>query len=132
MSLSSINGERRRLKRFKVVDGAFTVNSTKPGLIVDVSMEGLSFRYVDRKKWPNHSEELDILVGDYEFYLPQIPYTIVSDTVTASDSPDSSFIVKRCSVKFGDLSSSQKRKLEFFIENNTYYEEENVQMFVSA
>ena len=126
MSLGKNMGERRNGKRYKVIDGAFTVNSTKPGLIVDVSMDGLSFRYVDRKNWPSPSEKLDILVGDYEFYLPQIPYTIISDTVTSTDSPDSSFVVKRCSVRFGELSSSQRRKLEFFIANNTYHEEEEV------
>ena len=39
--------ERRKHKRFNAFSGVFAVNSHF-GLIVDISMGGLSFRYVDR------------------------------------------------------------------------------------
>lgn len=122
MSGNDSFADRRKCKRYRVKDGAYTINSTKTGMIVDISMDGLSFRYVDRKRWPSSSPELDIVLGDYDFFLSRIPYEVVTDTITTHDIPDITFIVKRCGVKFGDLSNIQQMKLQKFIEYNTFEE----------
>lgn len=112
--------DRRKCRRYTVKEGAYTINTAKTGLIVDISMDGLSFRYIDRKYWPTPlTPELDIILGDHDFFLSRIPYEIVTDQITTSDIPDSTFIVKRCGIKFGDLSILQQIKLKSFIEYNT-------------
>lgn len=129
MSCDDGFGDRRKCKRYKVKEGAYTINSKKTGMIVDIGMNGLSFRYVDRKRWPDSSQELDIVLGDYDFYLSRIPYEVVTDVITTTDIPDSTFIVKLCGVKFGDLSDIQLMKLKSFIEHNTIeeiHEPENI------
>ncbi|MBU0480105.1 MAG: hypothetical protein KKG47_03270 [Proteobacteria bacterium] len=95
------------------------MNSTKPGLIVDIGLGGLSFRYIDRKDWPEESHTLDIVSGeDEEFRLENIPYRVVSDYETRSDIAYEKMIVKRRSVAFGPLSNDQKMKLQQFIDLN--------------
>ena len=64
--------------------------------------------------------ELDIILGDHDFFLSHIPYEVVSDCITTHEIPDSTFILKRCGVKFGDLTILQQVKLKSFIEYNTF------------
>ncbi|MBU0484658.1 MAG: PilZ domain-containing protein [Proteobacteria bacterium] len=111
--------ERRKYKRYQVKNGAYTVNSTKPGLIIDIGMGGLAFRYIDRKDWPEESFELDIVFDDKGFRLAAIPYTVVSDSITDNDFSSENMVVKRRSVQFGNLSSDQVSKLQKFIDHNT-------------
>ncbi|MBU0729213.1 MAG: hypothetical protein KKA70_05675 [Proteobacteria bacterium] len=67
---------------------------------------------------------MDIIIGDYEFFLPKIPYEVVYDTKAQSDFPDETFVVKKCGVRFGKLTTGQTRKLEHFIESNAAVEME--------
>jgi hypothetical protein len=59
--------ERRRKKRFPVRDGClvtFGNNPIKPWQILDISEEGLAFRYIGGAEEPKGIAELDILTGD--------------------------------------------------------------------
>ncbi len=114
--------ERRKHKRFMVKNGAYTVNSTKPGLIVDIGLGGLSFRYIDRKEWPQETNNLDIVFGDNDFRLTNVPYRVVSDSITDHDFSNDKMVVKRRSVEFGDLSAGQILKLQHFIDRNAMSE----------
>lgn len=116
-------GERRKYKRYLVKNGAYTINSTKPGLIIDIGIGGLSIHYIDRKCWPNESFELDIIFGeDDDFRLANVPYNVISDDVTKTELSNDSLVVKRRSVEFGDLNEEQLEKLQFFINNNSIQE----------
>ena len=111
--------ERRKYKRYQVKNGAYTVNSTKPGLIIDIGLGGLAFRYIDRKDWPSESFELDIVFDDNDFRLAAIPYKVISDSITDNDFSSENMTVKRRSVEFSELSAEQISKLKSFIEHNT-------------
>ena len=111
--------ERRKYKRVDVRSGTYTMNSTKPGLIVDMSTGGLSFRYIERKDWPEETRTMDIVSGeDEEYRLENVPYRVVSDYETKSEIAYEKMIVKRRSVEFVDLSQDQKSKLQKFIDLN--------------
>lgn len=115
--------ERRKYRRFKVKHPAFVVFNTQPtrlGEILDVSMSGLSFRYmVDSEEVVNQSRELDILFGDDDFYLDRMPFSTVSDRLSNNGLPFSTMIMRRRGVEFGEINETQKEQLEYFIENNT-------------
>jgi len=116
--------ERRRFKRYRVKSGAYTVNSSRPGLIVDISVGGMSFNYIDRKEWPEETFRLDIVFGpEEEFRLNDIPYRIVSDRVADKGFHDSGLVVKRRGIEFGELTSEQRIRLEYFIRNHASYGE---------
>ncbi|MEJ2033605.1 MAG: PilZ domain-containing protein [Deltaproteobacteria bacterium] len=86
MEENKILMERRKYRRFKVRHPAFVVFNTQPtrlGEILDISMSGLSFRYmVDSEEVVNQSRELDILFGDDDFYLDKLPFSTVSDRLS--------------------------------------------------
>lgn len=123
MEEKKILAERRKYRRFKVKHPAFVVFNTQPtrlGEILEVSMNGLSFRYmVDSEELVNQSRELDILFGDDDFYLDRLPFSTVSDRLSNNGLPFSTMIMRRRGVQFGEISETQKEQLEYFIENNT-------------
>ncbi len=110
--------EKRRDKRFQVMSGAFAVNS-KFGQIIDISMGGVSFRYVDRDEWENEREGLGILFGEDDLCLDKVPMQTVSDQVINNGVSSSATVVRRRGVKFGTLTAEQKFQLEYFIWVNT-------------
>ena len=103
-----------------VKNGAYTVNASKPGLIIDISAGGMSFNYIDRKEWPDESFTLDIVFENgSEFRLSDIPYRVISDRITSDFLRDPSLVVKRRGIEFGELKPEQQRKLDYFIANHT-------------
>jgi hypothetical protein len=117
--------ERRKHKRFQVQDSAFVVlrapgpHSTKVGQIVDMSRQGLAFRYIASEERSGGSIELEILLGDHSFYLNKIPFITISDCEVANEIPFSCIQMKRTGVQFGDLAPNQLSQIEYFIRNHT-------------
>jgi hypothetical protein len=115
--------ERRKFRRFRVKHPAFVVFNTQPtklGEILDVSMNGLSFRYmVDSEELVNQSRELDILYGDDDFYLDKLHFRTVADRMTNNGLPFSTMIMRRRGVQFCELVEAQQSQLEYFIKHNT-------------
>lgn len=114
--------ERRKNERFRAKNGAFVAlrpHYTKLGQISDIGINGLSFHYMAREERPNESSDiLDIVVTKGDFYLGKVPFETVSD-FEITKVPISSITIKRCSVRFGELSKDQKSRLEDFIQNHT-------------
>jgi hypothetical protein len=74
--------ERRKDKRFQVQDGAFAMLSLQLGVlgqIVNISREGLSFRYVASKARTTPLSTLNILLTDGSFSLKKVPVEPVWD-----------------------------------------------------
>jgi hypothetical protein len=72
--------ERRRKKRFPVRDGClvtFGNNPIKPWQILDISEEGLAFRYIGGAEEPKGIAELDILTGDTVTSGPDLLHPIM-------------------------------------------------------
>ncbi len=112
--------ERRRHKRFKVEDGGVALltppgpRSTIVGHIIDISMTGLSFRYVADDVRLGPSCALTIALAEHEFYLRNLPIETVSDFEIARV-PFGSMSPRRHSLRFGELSEEQTSHLEHFI-----------------
>jgi len=93
------------------------------GLVTDISMSGLSFRYLDLKI-SNREEpecpscELKISWNaKKEFYINRVPCKIVSDHPMAVKEFFSYVPMNRCSVSFGEMNPDQISQLKYFIEN---------------
>ncbi len=72
--------ERRKNKRYKAVEGAYAAvspNSHKLGQIIDISMGGLSFKYIDtskdEKEKGNLSDET-IFLSSMGYYVGDLPF----------------------------------------------------------
>ncbi|MCP4551951.1 MAG: PilZ domain-containing protein, partial [Bacteroidetes bacterium] len=77
--------ERRRNKRYKAVDGAYAAispNSHKLGQIIDISMGGLSFKYIDTSnddKESDNTPEDSVFLSSMGYYVGDLPFKTVSD-----------------------------------------------------
>jgi hypothetical protein len=93
--------EQRKHTRYEVPTGSFVAigpQNTILGQIIDISMGGVAFRYVDSRKY------------DYE-----IENTVSCKIVDGI--PRCCRAMKRSSVQFGELTHHQKSQLESFIQN---------------
>jgi hypothetical protein len=116
MGVRLLFAERRENPRFQVENMAYVITGGNSGLISDISREGLSWRYVERKNGSQDtSTTLDIVSDDLELSLQDIPYTFISDCEAEHDCPDSSLVIRRRSVLFGDLTARQRAGLEEII-----------------
>lgn len=110
--------DRRSYKRFKVMSGVFAVNS-RFGQIIDISMGGISFRYIDKNGIAPQPEERGFIFSDDDLCLDNIPLRTISDQVVNGGVSSQSTTVRRRSLEFGVLTSQQKNLLEHFIWVNT-------------
>ncbi len=114
--------EARRDHRFKAKEGAVAVlkpESKILGQIIDISLGGLSFHYMQNDIRPNENSQLTIFYASERFNLDGLAFKVVSDTVIESGSCFSSIIMRRCSVIFTHLTDHQTSKLEYFIRQCT-------------
>ncbi len=106
--------ERRQHKRYSVKSCSFSAKS-KFGEIVDISIGGLAFTYIDRGEWKKESLELGVLFGNDELCLSDIPFKIISDCAIGSGLS----MIRRCGIQFEALTPAQISQLEYFIWINT-------------
>ncbi len=114
--------DRRRKKRFKVRQGAFAalVNGThRLGQIKDISLLGLSFRYIDTREKTNAKGQLKILLAGGGLFMDNLPFKPVLDVEIENDSPFSTVRMRQMHIAFGDLSPRQLSLLDEFILNHT-------------
>ena len=112
--------ERRKLKRFQVQNGAFAVvrpEFTRLGQIINISYEGLAFQYALTTNQENGASELDIFLTGDGFYLENMSFETVSDRRATRKSSKGFLPLRRCSVRFKDLTGTQIAQLEYFIQN---------------
>jgi hypothetical protein len=116
------SGERRQQKRFKAEEGAFAAlvdQESRLGQIKDISIRGLSFRYIDCNEKLENAKELKIILGRQGLYLDKVPFKKVSDFEIKSKFSFSSVKMRQIGLEFGKLTSEQRLKLEHFIQNHT-------------
>lgn len=115
--------ERRKHKRYRVKTGALALIDNIPGTIVDISDGGLAINYTVFGKEPAENLRLDIFLSSDDFYLQDIPVSLVAAKEKAgSKSAFGSIQVKRYCLQFGELSEEQKTGLRYFILHNTVAE----------
>lgn len=125
MTNSEEQVERRKHKLFRVLRTVFV--AVRPhfdtvGRLIDIGMDGLAFAYLDSEKRARKSLELDIFSKNGDFYLQKVPCETISD-LKAYESPFGPIIMRKCTVKFEELTPRQKTDLERFIKDHTIDEE---------
>ena len=122
MSDAQISIERRQKKRFKAAEGAFAAlvdQESRLGQIKDISLLGLSFRYIDSNEKLENASELKIILGKRGLYLDKVPFKIISDFKIESEFSFSTVNMRQIGLEFGILSTEQKTQLERFIQLHT-------------
>jgi hypothetical protein len=119
--------EKRKYIRFKVEDKIFVAFGTqfsKIGKLKDISMGGLAFQYIEHAKTITRNySRLSIFHNEDTFYLPDIGCIVIADQPLYTNHKvltlKSTYLVKKCAVKFHDITAHQRDKLEFLINNYT-------------
>ena len=105
--------ERRKHPRFKSRDGAFAVlqnRETRLGRVVDVSLGGLAFHYVDGEgPNPVATGMLDIFTVGSSVELRRLPVRTLSDIPLGDPAGEAG--VRRCGVAFLMLAPAQRETL---------------------
>ena len=117
--------ERRKHKRFRVIDDTYASfgSSSSQCTIIDISLEGLSFRYFSDTREikgfsPTDTGKLDIIRSKDDISIQQIPFETVYDIEVESDNPWHSFKMRRRGLRFIRLTRKQRSQLEKFIKEH--------------
>ena len=121
----SVLDERRQQKRFKAQEGAFAAlvaQDSRLGQIKDISIRGLSFRYIDRNE-KLEANELKIILGDEGLYLDNVPFKKISDFEIENEFSFSRIKMRQIGLEFGELTAEQKMRLDRLIQCHTINED---------
>ena len=116
--------ERRKNKRYKAVEGAYAAispNSHKLGQVIDISMGGLSFKYIDTSSDETDIEsaaEETIFLSSMGYYVGDLPFKTIADYEVTNAPSFSSMKVRKRHVQFTDLSFKQLFDLDYYLRNN--------------
>lgn len=127
--LNSGDGVQRNMMRYAVKTGAFVLfkksfvfGLLKPrtlhsGAIINISLSGIRAQYTAVTIWSSDFDKMSIVTTDKKITIDNIPCKIISDS-KVSRLPNGAFI-RRCSIKYGDLSDYHKLQLSYFIQEYT-------------
>ena len=112
--------EQLNVENKSMAEVACSLYRLKPvrfGRINNISMGGLSFRYITCEERSNLSLVLDILVAESGFYLENLMFRDIDDVEMDSDSTINSFKMRLNRVQFERLEPAATMKLQHFVEN---------------
>jgi len=118
----SVLDERRQQKRFKAQEGAFAAlvaQESRLGQIKDISIRGLSFRYIDSHEKLENADALKIILGDEGLYLDNVPFKKISDFEIENEFSFSRIKMRQIGLEFGELTPGQRDRLNRFIKHHT-------------
>ncbi|UCG80975.1 MAG: PilZ domain-containing protein [Desulfobacterales bacterium] len=121
MENTKVRVERRKCKRFRVVDGAFVMlrpSDTGAGRLINISPAGLMFEYVTTQEPSVEPTELEIFVTGSQFRLREVPCQSIWD-LPVHKHLTNSLHKRRCGVQFKELSPHHISQLEYFFERYT-------------
>jgi hypothetical protein len=113
--------ERRKKPRFPADGGCLITFGNDPiklWQVLDISNEGLAFRYIGGAENTDAASALDILTRDTSLCIEKLPFQVVSDLRMEAPAPKP-YCLKRCSVRFGPMTDSQRTQLEVLIKGYT-------------
>jgi hypothetical protein len=116
--------ERRKSKRYRATEGAYAAispHSYKLGQIIDISMGGLAFKYIDTNEDETKNQgisEETIFLSSMGFYVGDLPFKTISDDEVTNTPSFSSMKVRQRHVQFTDLSFKQLFDLDYYLRNN--------------
>jgi hypothetical protein len=120
--------ERRKHTRYPMKKGAYATispDSAKLGQIINISMIGLAFKYIDssnpvmnKQKYPE-----TLFLSSMGYYVGDINFKTISDyEVPDGEIPETfsdTMKIRIRHVKFTDLKLKQLFDLDYYIDNNT-------------
>ncbi len=115
--------ERRKDKRYKAIEDAYASinsNSQKLGQIIDISMGGVCFKYIDTSNDGQNDgtqQESSIFLSPVGYYIGDLPIKIVGDYAVTNTPSFSSMKVKKMHIQFTDFSVIQLFDLDYFLRN---------------
>jgi len=125
-----MNSETRRIyDRYQAKDDTFALlkpNCDRLGQLRDISMGGCAFEYMRFEAFSfddpiDESIRLDLIMGDDDLYVSQLPCKIVYDR-QMTDQIDGARIdgveMRRCGLEFGHLSDEQLAAIRTFIQKH--------------
>ena len=117
-----MSSERRGDVRFLPQDIAFVALRDRfktVGKITDISIDGLSFKYIGKDIPKETFSHIDIFMLENEFHLYNVLCRIIHEI--SDHAIDKDFFVRkfRCGLQFGGLKKSQSEQLKLFIEKHT-------------
>ena len=112
---------RRKQKRYRSKEGTFAVlePGTLIGQIIDISMGGLSFSYIDDKNIKSEPKELDIYTLSEDINIEKIPFSIITDCELEKKTYTNSFSIRKKSIKFEKLNFNMRSMLKYLINTHT-------------
>ncbi len=114
--------DRRHSKRYQAKEGVFAVlvaKQDKLGQIRDISMKGLSFRYVNDELGLKDPGELKIIIAGCGLYIDKVATEIISDFEIKGGFVVSSLKLRQTGIKFINLTSEQRYQIGRFIRKHT-------------
>ena len=120
---------RRKKARYAVKTGAFVLfkrssvfglfkpRTVQSGAIINISLSGIRAQYTAATAWSKDFDRVSIATIDEKKSIENIPCKIISDS-NISRLPNGTF-VRRCSIKYGNLSDYHKLQLSYFIQEYT-------------
>lgn len=114
--------DHRKYKRFQAPEDVFVgvgPHDIQVGRLRDISMGGLAFRYIGNGEPVNGDHYVDLFMTDKDFYLSRVPVKAVSDVAILSKAPSATTTMKRCCLKFKQLTDEQRAQLKEFIDKYT-------------
>jgi hypothetical protein len=113
--------ERRDHERFEVPQGAYVTLGPRGkvmGKIVDISMSGVAFGFIDGEKPSKDLNELDMLFMDSGFSMRKIRFDTIWNFRIPNEVLYNDQQMRRCGVKFKKMNRDQTFELKCFIESH--------------
>jgi hypothetical protein len=100
-----------------LVFGLFKPRTVQSGTIINISLSGIRAQYTAATAWSKDFDKMSIATIDEKDSIDNIPCKIISDS-NISRLPNGTF-VRRCSIKYGNLSDYHKLQLSYFMQEYT-------------
>ncbi|THB80811.1 MAG: PilZ domain-containing protein [Desulfobacteraceae bacterium] len=118
--------ERRKSKRYKANEGAYAAISPYSymlGQIIDISMGGLAFKYIDTgsddpSEQDTRSLDETIFLSSMGYYVGDLPFQTIADYELTDKPSFSSMKVRKRHIQFKDLSFKQLFDLDYYLRHN--------------
>jgi hypothetical protein len=122
-----MKSERRKYTRFLAEENAYAalgINFSKVGKLKDISIGGLAFEYIDcTGDCVQDSSRIAIFHSQNDFHLPNLACRLICNLATPAENDDLQFnqpyVIHRCAVQFGNITTEQRKQLELFINQCT-------------
>lgn len=111
--------ERRQYTRFRPKDGTMAVNNHALGPVVNISMGGLSFKYMDEDPQKPIQDILGIFLGSDNVLIDNITTKVITDKLISQSSTFLKTSTRQRSIQFIHLTKLQKQNLKDFINTKT-------------